>query len=232
MDLDKYKELSGLTVASADETYITATINRMKRTLESMLGFTLTAEEVNDNQYVEIGKTASECPCIDDIDVEDLDDPDAIVYAYRIFNYNKKDKILAIDPCTDVHKVKLVKDGITFLTLDPDDYQLIYKNGIIKYIELCDACYSCVISCDCNQLAVDADWVWDDEDDIPEDLLYIWSDMVTYYTDDKYGVKSETLGSHRYELFEPKLIEEDSKNSAVLKKYAGPNGSLYRAYTV
>lgn len=232
MDLEKYQELTGTTVSTNDQTRVTAVINRVKRKLESMLGFTLTPANVNDNEYTEIGKTSTNCPCVDDIDIEDLLDADAVVYAYRMYNYNKKDVMLKIDPCTAVHKVKLVKDGITLYTLDSDDYRIQYKNGVARYIELCQSCYSCVISCDCSQLAIDADWVWDDADDIPEELLYVWSDMVAYYSDPKLDVKSETLGPHSYSVYAKDKPEEVKENMAVLKKYAGPNGSLHKVVTV
>ncbi len=232
MDLDKYQELAGVTVAEARQVLVTATIGRTQSILESMLGFTLTPEDVSDNQYAELGKTATDCPCPDTVDVDDLLDADAVDFAYRLFNYNIKDKLLSIDPCTDVEAVKLVKDGITFYTLDSDDYIVHYKNGIAKYIELCDRCFSCAVSCECTQMAVDATWVWDDADDIPNDLLYVWSDMVTYYSDPKLGVRKETLGPHSYTIDEVEVPEAIKTNLAVIKKYSGPNGSLHRVFTV
>ena len=232
MDLDKYQELAGVTVAEARQAVVTATISRAQSILESMLGFTLTLADVADNQYIELGKTATDCPCPDTVNVDALLPADDVVFAYRLFNYNIKDKLLSIDPCTVASFVKLVKDGVTFYTLDSDDYIVHYKNGIAKYIELCDACYSCAVSCECTQMAVDATWVWDVENDIPKDLLYVWSDMVTYYSDPKLGVTRETLGPHSYTIAEAEVPEAIKTNLAVIKKYSGPNGSLHRVFTV
>jgi len=231
MDLAKYEELSGLSVSAEDQTLVEATINKVVSKLESMLGYTLDITKVNDNQYVEIGKTQTDCPCVDSVDIDNLLPADAVVFAYRLYSYNKRDKIIAIDPCTDVHAVKLVKDGVTFLTLEADSYQTIKKNGIIKYIELCDSCFTCVTSCDCVQLAVDATWLWSSVDNMPTDLLYLFSDMVTYYSNPTKDVKSETLGSHSYTLFSNSAPDSLKENIKVLNKYVGPNGSLYRIYT-
>lgn len=233
MDIAKYQELSGITVAAGDLAYVTATIARTQAILESLLGFTLTPADVNDNEYSEIGKTKSDCPDPDSVDPENLDPADPVVFAYRMYSYQHKDKILQVDPMSAVHKVKLVKDGVTFLTLDPDDYRVQYKKGFGKYIEICDSCYSCCVrSCPCTQLAIDATWLWNDEDNIPLDLMYIWADMVTFYSDPKNNVKSETLGSHSYTLFGSEAPESVAENSAVIVKYAGPNGSLYRSITL
>lgn len=231
MNLAKYEELSGITVDSSDQNFVEATINKVVSKLESMLGYTLDVSEVNDNQYVEIGKTNTDCPCVDSVDVDALLPADAVVYAYRLFPYSKKDRIISIDPCSDVHSVKLVKDGVTFLTLEPDSYRTIVKNGVIKYIELCDSCFTCVTSCDCTQLAVDATWLWADVNNMPSDLLYLFSDMVTYYSNPSKDVKSETLGPHSYTLFSNSAPESLKENVSVLNKYVGPNGSFYRIYT-
>lgn len=229
MDINKYEQLSGITVTSNDTTFVTAIIARTKKKLESMLGYTLDETLVNTNEYVEIGKTLTDCPCPDSVDLDNLEAPDAVVKAYRMFSYRKGDRILSIDPATDVHKIKLVKNGVTYLTLDDSDYTLIYKNGLIRHIELCDTCFSNTLDCcECTQLAVDATWVWDDEDNIPLDLLYVWGDMVTYYADDKKDIKSETLGTHSYSKGNVVIPEVDAENIAVLKRFSGPRGSLYR----
>lgn len=233
MNLNEYKTLSGLTVASGDETFVTAQINRTQYVLETMLGFTLDSTKVTENIYKELGQTQQECAC-PNVDTESLLPADEVIGAYRLFNYNKKDKFFHIDPASNIYNVKLVYikqstggsdiSGITLKTFDTDTINLhINNNGFINYIEHCISCL-CECDCDCVQLAVDADWLW--EKDIPNDLLYVWSDMVTFYSDKKNNIKSESIDSHSYTKGDIKAPETEPHNIAILKKYAGPKGSI------
>jgi len=230
MTIQEYQDLTGLTVASSNIALVTAQINRTRRILERLLGYTLNSADRLDNEYTETGKTQSDCPCPEDVDLSNLQAPDAVVYGYRLFTYHKQDRFLAIDPATAVAKVKLVKDGVTYRTLDADDYRLQWKNGIVKFLEQTE-CWCLCNNCECNnvQLAVDANWI--DTDDY-EDLQLIWADMVTYYADPKFDIKSETLGSHSYTRFDTPAPETDSVSVAILRKYVGPNGSLYKTITL
>jgi hypothetical protein len=227
MNLQEYQTITGTTVPTADVTRVTAVINKTQRILESMLGYTLDDTLVDTNQYTELGQTASECPC-GDIDLDTLLVADIVVGAYRLFRYDSNDKFLMIDPCEAVNKVKLVKDGITLKTLELDEYRLQTINGITKSLEVCPDCWCNVNSCcccKCVQLAVDADWLWEDASDIPADLLDVWAEMVTYYANDKKDIKSESLGTHSYSR-ELTVPENLPNNLAILQKYAGGNGSL------
>lgn len=228
MTLSEYEAITGITVSAANQALVTAQIARTQRILETMLGYTLNAADVNDNEYVEIGKTSTDCPC-PDVDMDTLESPDAVVNAYRLYNYNRNDRYFSIDPATAIHAVKLVKDGVTFRTLDDEDYRAHYKQGIVKYLEVCENCCwcTCMFDCYCTQLAVDADWL----STVPADLLDVWAAMVTFYADSKNDIKSETLGSHSYTRgrFVP---EEQDYNLAILMKYTGPNGSLHRTVTI
>jgi len=233
MDIAEYQSLTGITVATNNITRVTAQIARTQKILESMLGFTLDETLVDVNEYAEIGKTQSECPCITSVDIDDLDPADAVVFAYRMFTYNNNDKWMAIDPCTAINKVKLVIDGVTVMTLaEFEDYRYELKGGIIKYLERiktwCSEYY-----CDENiQLAVDANWVWPDETDIPDELKYVWAEMVTFYSDPKYNIKSETLGPHSYSKFDNSKPEFQSQNIPIIKKYSGPDGSINKTITI
>lgn len=228
MTINEYQTITGLTVSSSDTDRVTAQLTRTQRILETLLGFTLDTAHVNDNQYNEIGKTATECPCPLNVDVDALDAPDAVVKAYRTYYFNKNDGYIAIDPASAVHAVKLVKDGVTFRTLDPDEYRVEYINGFTKYVKRCeDFCFCVTPNCYCTQLAVDATWLWDGTtSDIPDDLLQVWADMVTFYSDQKQNIKSQVLGSHSYTKFDKKPPQELDFNLAVIKNYAGPNGSV------
>lgn len=230
MDLTTYETLTGINVPSSQETRITAVITRCQKTLESSLGFTLDESLVDVNQYVELGKTKTECLLPDEIDVTNLDAPDTVIYAYRIFDYNKNDKYLAIDPATSINSVKLVIGDVTVKTLvEFEDYTVNYENGLIRYLEKVECLCSQLCCCTENvQLAVDAEWVWQDEDDIPTELLYLLCDMVTYYSDIKNNIKSESLGPHSYTKFDNVSPELQSKNVVIINKYSGPHSTLKR----
>lgn len=234
MTIEEYQTITGLTVTN--EALTTAQIARTQRILEDMLGYTLDPEMAEDNHYTEIGKTATDCPC-PDVDMDSLLDPDAVVGAYRLFNYNRKERMISIDPASEIHAVKLVKDGVTFKTFEADEYRKHYKHGFIKYIEECeDCCFcTCTLDCYCNQLAIDGDWV------VPGDELNdVWADMITYYSDPKANIRSETLGTHSYskfagnkgEGFEQVFPQDLPHNRAIITRWAGANGSARRIPTV
>lgn len=223
MNITEYQELSGINVASKDVDRVTATISKTQKILEGMLGYSLDTRDTNE--YDEIGKTITECPC--DINLDNLSAPDSVEFAYRLFTYREDDKYLSIDPATVIYAVKLVKDGVTVKTLDSDDYRAHFKNGLIKFIERRKLW--CDIECEFVQLAVDAEWAFEE---VPDDLSYIWADMITYYSDLNKDIKSQVLGTHSYTKFDNREPENKSENLSIIKKYAGPNGSLNRTVTV
>jgi hypothetical protein len=201
-----------------------------------MLGYTLNPNLVDENLYTETGKTDADwCPC-SNVDVDNLSDPDAVVYAYRLFPYNRHDKYLALDPFSAIHAVKLIKDGVTFRTFDTDDFRVDYgRGGWAKFIEMCTSCLCRRADCvGCVQLAVDADWLWDGTtgNELPTDLQDVWVDMVTYYADPNFGVKSQTLGTHSYSLFDNTPPQDKPQNKAIISRYAGPHGSAVPTVTV
>ena len=223
MNITEYQELSGINVASKDVDRVTATISKTQKILEGMLGYSLDTRDTNE--YNEIGKTITECPF--DINLDNLSAPDSVEFAYRLFTYREDDKYLSIDPATVIYAVKLVKDGVTVKTLDSDDYRAHFKNGLIKFIERRKLW--CDVECEFVQLAVDAEWAFEE---VPDDLLYIWADMVTYYSDLNKDIKSQVLGTHSYTKFDNREPENKSESLSIIKKYAGPNGSLNRTVTV
>jgi len=239
VELETYQALTGITVSVDDEDLVIAQINRTRRILEGLLGFTLDPEKVNQNLYIEQGKAIAQCAC-PNVDTE-LDPPDPVVFAYRQYSYNPNDKFFHVDPFYEVYEVKLVWNNITIKTFELDEFRPNFANGWGKFIENCQH-KICVCSCkNCVQLAVDAEWLFAcdssvdssvSESCISDDILDIWADMVTYYADCKKDVKSESIGSHSYTKFDNKPPENESYNLAILKKYAGPNGSLTKVITV
>lgn len=233
MDLSKYQELTGIKVSSSKAPKVQATINRVQSMLETMLGFTLDSDKTTENLYNELGKSQSECACPSDAVEANLADADAVQGAYRLFDYNRLDQYIHIDPFKEIYKVKLVyikqgsdNGGVTIKTFSDSQIRVdIGRDGIGKYLELCREC-----QCDCNcsncvQIAVDADWLWCDQGEIPTDLLNVFADMVTYYSNPKKDIKSENITTHSYTRFDNVAPEAEPSNLAVIKRYAGPNGS-------
>lgn len=231
MDLATYNNLTGL-CTSENENRIQANLGKAQSMLEGLLGYTLDPELVLQNLYNEQGISPSECSCSSVLD-EDLLPPDAVEFAYRLYAYNPKDRYLLVDPFTEINKVKLVKNGVTIKTFEDDEYRIHYeRDGVAKYIEICDEC-GCSCDCtDCVQLAVDADWLWQTFDDVPIDLQYIWADMVSYYADCKSDIKSESIGPHSYTKFDKTPPQDEPINRSVLIKYAGAYGSINKQYTL
>jgi len=226
MKIETYETLTGKTVT--DEALYNAMIKKTRLQLETMLGYSLLAKDILHNHYEELGKVQNECIC--DIDGT-LNDPDDVVAAYRLFNYNKHDEFILVDPFIRLHAVKLVHikmgedpSGVTLKTFTDDEIRVHKKGNITKYIQNCETC-ECLCKCNsCVQLAVDADWFY--EDCLPDDLNMVWADMITIEADQSKDIKSETLGTHSYTKFDkPRGVDV---STSVLNKYAGPNGSLYR----
>lgn len=202
MDIELYEQLTGITVPASQEAYVTAQINRTKIMLEGLLGYSLDPQSGNSN---------------------------------RIFPYNKHDTYLLIDPCTSVATVELIKgDEVLDTLVVDDDYRIYREYGFIHYLTRCwpqDWCICRDYCTSCAQLRVNAAWLWP-EDGIPEDLLYVWTEMITYYKDCKTNIKSETLGTHSYTKFSNDKPEQLTSNQSILLKYAGPNGSIVPVLTV
>ena len=231
MDLSTYQTITGLTVASSDQARVTAQINRSRRTLESLLGYSLTDPQVN--LYNELGKTTTECAC-PIVDTEELEDPDPVVGAYRLYDYDIRDEYFHVDPFRNLHKVKLVyirqgsaPNGITVKTFDADEtIEHQGRDPWSKYIQE----YTSYFRWHCLhshylQLAVDADWEFET---VPDDLLDLWAEMVTYESDCNRDIKSESILTHSYSKLDRGAPEGRTEYSSLLSRYAGPHGTLSR----
>lgn len=240
MDLSTYQTLTGTTVD--DSTLYTAQINRTQKILESLLGYTLDSDSVNTNFYNELGRTQLECAC-PIVDTDELLDPDDVVTAYRTYKYDPRDKYWHVDPFTKINAVKLVyikqgasPNGVTIKTFDDIEIREDRGRDIwSKYIEW----HPTTLGFNCYhdhfvQLAVDADWEFST---VPEDLQYVWADMVTYYADKNRDVKSESILTHSYTRFDNKKNGESVKpemlsaNMAIITRYAGPHGTAGKMVT-
>lgn len=233
MDLAKYKELTGENVRPSQEAKVKATIKRTKSILETMLGFTLKSQHL----YTEIGKTPFEgaYPVKNPTDLLPADKEEG---EYKLFRYTEKDKYLHIDPFKNIYKAKLVMpltNGEFITVIDLDNIAPEYmRGGIGKYIEKYEEWFNWVwyqsFRIDWNdyrqdaglQLAVDADWIGC----YPDDLQYLWADMVTYYSNPNRNLKSESVDGHSWSVSDNTPPEAKKENKQLLLRYAGPYGSI------
>lgn len=234
MDLEKYEQLMGITIPESKQGYYSAQIKRVQTKLETILGYTLKASHI----YTELGKTQLECICPDIPESSSLLPPDEVKGIIKVFPYNYKDKFLHIDPFHEVYNAKLgrVLENKEFITYKTFEYftQHFMSQGIGLYVE---RCVNCLCDCDCKdcvQLIVDADWVdfTDEESDIPDDLLYLWCDMVNYYADPTKDIKSESVDGHSWSKGDITAPEETLEGKLLLQRYAGPYGSITRMPTI
>lgn len=234
MDLTTYQTLTGITADNPTRT--TAEIARTQTMLESLLGYTLNTSLVNTNLYNELGKTDSECSCpVDDLD--SLLAPDAVVTAYRLFDYNITDKFWHVDPFTKINSVKLVyvkqgasPNGVTVKTFaDTDIRSVMSKDSWSKYIEYTPSEYYLCKHDHHIQLAVDAVWQFTT---IPTELKYVWCDMITYYANDSADIKSESILTHSYTKGDTTPPEYRARNKSIIAHYAGPRGAGVRTHTL
>lgn len=235
MNLKEYQELAGKTISDSEKKTVEAQIRKSQRILESMLGFTLDPIKTTENLYNELGKTRTETSC-SNVDTSLLLPPDEVFGAYRLYKYNDLDKFFHIDPFTNVYNVKLVyirtglqeEESITLKTFSKNEVRPQYgRDGIGKYIEKIDHHWR-FLGCNYEpfhvQLAVDADWLFTPEQ--KREIKDLLVDMVSAQLDPYNNVRSESIDGHSYTKFDKISPETDKHNLDMLKRYAGPYGSL------
>lgn len=234
MNLEKYEKLTGIIIPEDKRAYYEAQIKRVQTKLETLLGYTLEPQHI----YIELGKAQQECICPDIPQSAKLLPADPVRGIIKVFPYNYKDKYLHIDPFKDVYKVKLVKvdENHQFVTVKTFEHfnKQYMQQGIGNHIEKCQTCF-CDCECkDCVQLAVDADWIdfTEEDDDIPDDLWYLWCDMIDYYADPDRDIKSESVDGHSWSRGDIKAPWEREDVKLLLKRYAGPFGAITRMPTL
>lgn len=237
MNLKQYKDITGKQIPANQVTYVTGQIKRSIRSLEMMLGFTLDPSKTNTNIYNETGKVTSDYWgwSYPNVDISNLLPADEVIGAYRIYDYVPHDKFFAVDPFVNVYAVKLVylkagdedSSSITVRTLAENEYRLAKgKDGIGKYIQHVHPFpYYHFFDYPNVQIAVDADWAF--QDGLPDDLKYVLIDMIDFRTDAANNVMREQIEGHEYIKYKDRVIPEtEPTNLAVIKKYAGPYGSV------
>lgn len=234
MNLEKYEKLTGIIIPEDKRAYYEAQIKRVQTKLETLLGYTLEPQHI----YIELGKAQQECICPDIPQSAKLLPADPVRGIIKVFPYSYKDKFLHIDPFKDVYKVKLVKvdENHQFVTVKTFEHfaKQYMQQGIGNHIEKCQTCF-CDCECkDCVQLAVDADWIdfTEEDDDIPDDLWYLWCDMIDYYADPDRDIKSESVDGHSWSRGDIQAPWEREDVKLLLKRYAGPFGAITRMPTL
>lgn len=236
MDQSTYQKLTGEILTDAQATRFTAVEEVARRQLEEMLGWPLNPTDW-DNQYVERGKSRSTY-CSPEILDDDLDAPDAVVGKYRLFPVRHSDRILVIDPATEIHSIKFVISDVTCETLEADEYHTVTTPGLVPFIKQvrlnkCWADYNCACSNGRVQVAVDAEWAFalnGDDVTLPLSLQFVLADIVKGLLDTKADIQSENITSYSYRKFAPQDV--GVKHQATLLKYAGPNGTAKRSRIV
>lgn len=235
MNIEQYEQLTGKTIPTNKQAYYEAQIKRVQSKLETLLGYSLTPQHL----YKELGKTKEECVCpnIPESSLLPADDVKGII---KVFPYNSKDVFLHVDPFVDVYSVKLVRmlENRSFITMKTfTSFNLQYmREGIGNYIEKCQEC-DCLCNCECKDcvlLAVDGNWIdfTDSESDLPDDLLYLWCDMVDFYADPYKDIKSESVDGHSWSKGDIVAPEQKDSMALLLRRYAGPYGQVTRIPTI
>lgn len=237
MDLAKYEELTGTTVAEAEKLRVNASIRRTNALLESALGYSLSPTKNLDKE--ELGKAQFQGAYpyypLNQTTLLDADEPDG---SYRLFYYNDKDIYIKTDPARNVYHVKLVQpqNDDSFITIWDLDFTSMNSRKFGKFIQKSVSWfnwnwYGWLVNQVGNgnglMVAVDADWLTCNN--MPTDLAYLWADMVTYYSSEDIAVtgnlKSESVNGHSYSYEKAIPPHELVESAKVLALYAGPNGS-------
>lgn len=245
VDLAKYQELTGKTVSEADKARVTATIRKVTAKLETALGYSLSDSK---NIYKEeIGKVQFQggypyYPWSE----QTLLPADEEEGNYRLFYYNPVDPYLKTDPARNIYHVKLVQvqNDDEFVTImDLNDFHSKNARKFGRFIQKSASWFNWTwYNWLTEQLgngtslvvAVDADWLTCKN--MPNDLAYLWTDMVDYYSDENYSVsgslKSESVTGHSWTRAnagggkgEDLAPQDTAENAKILTSYAGPNGT-------
>lgn len=239
MDLALYEKLTGTTVADADKTRVNAVIRRTNGTLESALGYSLSPSKNIDKEELGIVQFQGAYPYFP-FNTSTLLPADEQEGDYRLFDYYDDDLYIKTDPARNIYSVKLVKvmNDDEFVTIyDLKDFTSKNSRKFGKFIQRETGWFNWhwyfwlveqVGNGNGLMVAVDADWLTCNN--MPDDLAFLWADMVTYYSSEDISVtgnlKSESVNGHSYSY--DKAVAPESLESSIktLTQYAGPNGSL------
>lgn len=242
MTIQEYEKLTGLKVDESDVNRIKAVIRRCESRLGAKLGYSLSRQKT----WTERGKVQYDglipfpsLPVSDKV-LDKLMAPDEQTGDYQLFNFDRLDEHIRINPAREVYRVKIV------LPIGDGEFITVYdlKNGvpyinqagltvaITKYYSWFTWTWYSLLSYPQQNLmiAVDADYV--DVCSVSDDLAYLLADMVTYYSDENYSlmgnIKSESVDSHSYsrattgKTMDEMAPEGQADARRVIEMYAGP----------
>lgn len=240
LEQTKFQTLTGITLTTAQAARYSDALATAVSQLELLLGWPLDPASW-ENSYIENGKSKNDCTCPDaDTDTDPADTYDE--GTYRLYAHNPRDRWMRIDPALEVQSIKIVRNGYTCKTLDLSKYQLKTENGNPTFIQLIDVgdpcnCYQNWSICGCSNqpksdnqiydIAVHATWAFET---LPDVLLRVLAELVAYEYDLKKDVRSESVVSHSYSKNDP--ITPAERYADVLKRYAGPTGTVRRPRSV
>jgi hypothetical protein len=236
VDLDEYIEISGLAVKDPQRAFVTANIKKAQFMIESALGFTLDADKAAQNLYTETGQAPDDNWICGGSDADLLPAESEPDEKYRIFTqaepldtYYKVTALTRIDPATSISKIKLVHGTVNVHTFTTSELALVTgANGYGRLVDLA-VIFPNPYRCGHRlQVAVSADWLGVDDDQLPDDLLSVWADVITWLSDKTRNIKSENRGTRSYTKAETKSPLEDPINKSILDSYAGPRGTAGR----
>jgi hypothetical protein len=235
LDLSEYIEIAGVDVNDSQRAFVTANIAKARYQLESALGFPLTAEKAEQNLYTETGQAPDDNWICGGSDADLLPADDEPDEKYRLFTAAEPvspfslTALTRIDPCTSISKVKLVHGTVSVHTFTTSELALLTSaSGYGRLVDL-SVIFPHPSRCQHRlQVAVSADWLGLDDDQLPDDLLSVWADLVTWLSDKTRNIKSENRGTRSYTKTESKSPLEDPANRSILESYAGPRGTAGR----
>jgi hypothetical protein len=235
VDLSEYIEIAGADVKDSQRAFVTANIAKARFQLESALGFPLTAEKAGQNLYTETGQAPDDNWICGGSDADLLPADDEPDEKYRLFTADEPlnefslTALTRIDPATAISKVKLVHGTVNVHTFTTSELALLSNaNGYGRLVDLAvifpnpGRCHHRL------QVAVSADWLGTGDDGLPDDLLSVWADLVTFLSDRTRNIKSENRGTRSYTKTESKSPLDDPASRAILESYAGPRGTAGR----
>jgi hypothetical protein len=235
LDLSEYIEIAGVDVNDSQRAFVTANIAKARYQLESALGFPLTAEKAEQNLYTETGQAPDDNWICGGSDADLLPADDEPDEKYRLFTADEPlnefslTALTRIDPATAISKVKLVHGTVNVHTFTTSELALLSNaNGYGRLVDLAvifpnpGRCHHRL------QVAVSADWLGTGDDGLPDDLLSVWADLVTFLSDRTRNIKSENRGTRSYTKTESKSPLDDPASRAILESYAGPRGTAGR----
>lgn len=245
MTIAEYQELTGITVATADEPRVKAAIRKAEVKLGSLLGYSLSKQQ----KWTELGRVRFDglvpfpsLPVSEET-LENLSEPDEQTGDYQVFNFDELDKHIRINPAKQIHRAKIVLpvNRDEFITIYDLENATPYLNsaGLVVAVSRYSNWYTwtwwnSLLWADRQNLmiAVDADYVNVCDANKYADLAYLLCDMITYYADPSYSImgniRSESIDSHSYSRAstgstpDSAAPEGQGSSKMIIEKYAGP----------